>query len=182
MRSNFECFGELSLAIYALLDRDREALNFKLRVLDLVETFLRRQPQSPIVLRAVQSLCTTAARYHQVHPSPRNNARKLIFISQAKEKRPLFDRVSALLVNRIGHQKEYAKDVPCDESLRVLRSLLSRLRRTTATGLLLPPLLAAVHFVIKVRFIMSPLMMLTYLDVLASSRRRDSRRPTGGPP
>lgn len=70
---------------------------------------------------------------------------------QSKEKRPLFERVAALLTHKIGHQKEYAKDVSRDESLRALRSVLARLRRTTATGPLLNPLVAAVHFVIKVR-------------------------------
>ncbi|KAF8626266.1 hypothetical protein AX15_004941 [Amanita polypyramis BW_CC] len=103
------------------VDAQREATHFKNRVLDLVDTFIRRQPESALILRLIIPLI------------------ELISVAGPDE-RQLADKARGILRIRLGKSKEIPSNVDSDSCKPVLSAVHSRARKTHSSELL--PLLS----------------------------------------
>jgi DNA polymerase phi len=68
----------------------RMKFHFKFRVLELIEVFIKRQPAHPLVLSLIEPLL-----------------RAYFAVGKEKKQRPLADKLSALLRNRLCKAHEY---------------------------------------------------------------------------
>ncbi|EKM55908.1 uncharacterized protein PHACADRAFT_256841 [Phanerochaete carnosa HHB-10118-sp] len=111
------------------VDAQREATHYKNRVLDLLDTFIRRQPASPLVIRLILPLT------------------ELIVSSGADEKQ-LAEKATGILRSRIGKSKDVLTEVDVEQAAEVLKEIHLRARKA-ATGDVLATLGQCSLYVIK---------------------------------
>ena len=95
----------------------REATHFKNRVLDLVDTFIRRQPTSPLTLRLINPLIE-------------------LISSASSDERQLADKTRGILRTRLGKSKEIPLNVDLDHLKNVLDAIHTRARKSHTAELL----------------------------------------------
>ncbi|GBE82630.1 hypothetical protein SCP_0410150 [Sparassis crispa] len=93
------------------VDAQREATHFKNRVLDLLETFIKKQPKNPLVLRLILPLVE-------------------LVVSTGPDEKHLADKATGLLRTRLGKSKEVLSIVDTDEATVVLEELHTRARKS----------------------------------------------------
>ncbi|GJE98126.1 DNA polymerase phi-domain-containing protein [Phanerochaete sordida] len=111
------------------VDAQREATHYKNRVLDLLDAFLRRQPNSPLVVRLILPLI------------------ELVVSSGADEKQ-LAEKATGILRSRIGKSKDVPAEVDVEQATEVLKEIHLRARKA-ATGDILTTLSSCSLFVTK---------------------------------
>ncbi|KAN0076879.1 DNA polymerase phi domain containing protein [Tylopilus felleus] len=99
------------------IDAQREATHFKNRVLDLVDTFIKREPQSPLNVRLVVPLVELATK-------------------SSSDERQLSDKASGILKSRLVKSKELPTTALRDEVEPVLREVHQRAQRSHASDAL----------------------------------------------
>ncbi|KAH0827009.1 DNA polymerase phi-domain-containing protein [Lanmaoa asiatica] len=93
------------------VDAQREATHFKNRVLDLVDIFVKREPQSPLNIRLVLPLVELATK-------------------SGMDERQLSDKASGILKSRLVKSKDLPTTAPRDEVETVLREVHRRAQRS----------------------------------------------------
>ncbi|PFH52419.1 hypothetical protein AMATHDRAFT_139897 [Amanita thiersii Skay4041] len=88
----------------------REATHFKNRVLDLVDTFLKKQPTSPLALRLINPLVE-------------------LMISAGPDEQQLADKTKSILRSRFGKTKELPLDADLDSVKLVFTNIHVRARK-----------------------------------------------------
>lgn len=111
------------------VDAQREATHYKNRVLDLLDTFIRKQPGSPLLLRLVLPLT------------------ELVVGTGADEKQ-LSEKATGILRHRLGKAKELPAGLDADAAAAILAELHVRARKAAA-GDVLATLSAASLYVAK---------------------------------
>jgi len=99
------------------VDAQREATHFKNRILDLVDTFIKRQPTSPLNLRLIIPLIE-------------------IISNASSDERQLADKTRGILRTRLGKSKEMPLNVDLDYAKTVLDTIHTRARKSHSTELL----------------------------------------------
>ncbi|KAF9815443.1 hypothetical protein IEO21_04614 [Rhodonia placenta] len=99
------------------VDAQREATHFKNRVLDLVDTFLKKQPTSPLVAKTILPLVD-------------------LVVSTGSDEKQLADKASGILRSRIGKSKEAPVNLDKERAKEVLEELHSRARKTPSSDVL----------------------------------------------
>ncbi|KAF8162945.1 DNA polymerase phi-domain-containing protein [Crassisporium funariophilum] len=99
------------------VDAQREATHFKNRVLDLVDTFIRKQPSSPHVLRLISPLIDLVA-------------------GSSQDEQQLSDKAKGILRSRIGKTKEFPTEVEAEQVLLISQNLHIQARKTHSSDLL----------------------------------------------
>ncbi|KAI0340127.1 hypothetical protein BDW22DRAFT_1486396 [Trametopsis cervina] len=92
------------------VDAQREATHYKNRVLDLLDTFIRKQPTSPLVPRVILPLSE-------------------LVVNAGSDEKQLADKATGILRSRIGKAKEVPSDADTTQAGEALRELHSRARR-----------------------------------------------------
>lgn len=92
------------------IDAQREATYFKNRVLDLVDIFVKREPQSPLNIRLVLPLIELATK-------------------SGMDERQLSDKAGGILKSRLVKSKDLPTTAPRDEVETVLREVHRRAQR-----------------------------------------------------
>ncbi|KII88994.1 hypothetical protein PLICRDRAFT_108863 [Plicaturopsis crispa FD-325 SS-3] len=98
-------------------DAHREATHFKNRVLDLVDTYIKRQPSSPHLVRLILPLVE-------------------LIVGTGSDERQLSDKATGILKNRIGKLKETPASVGVEQVTQVLDDLHTRARKVHASDLM----------------------------------------------
>ena len=104
------CFF-LILKCFEGVDAQREATHFKNRVLDLVDIFAKREPQSPLNIRLVLPLLELATK-------------------SGRDERQLSDKAGGILKSRLVKSKNVPTTAPRDEVETVLREVHRRAQRS----------------------------------------------------
>lgn len=95
------------------VDTQREATHFKNRVLDLLDIFVKREPQSPLNIRLILPLIELATK-------------------SGMDERQLSDKASGILKSRLAKSRGLPTTVPQDEVETVLREVHRRAQRVHA--------------------------------------------------
>ncbi|KAK2460593.1 hypothetical protein APHAL10511_007063 [Amanita phalloides] len=95
----------------------REATHFKNRVLDLVDTFIKRQPSSTLNLRLINPLVE-------------------ILASAGPDERQLADKTRGIIRTRLGKSKEIPLQVDLDTLMSLLDTIHTRARKSHSAELL----------------------------------------------
>lgn len=99
------------------VDAQREATHFKNRVLDLVDTFVKKQPSSPLIVRLISPLVDLIA-------------------GASSDEKQLSDKAKGILRSRIGKSKEIPSGVEEERVLAVLNDLHIKARKVHSSELL----------------------------------------------
>lgn len=99
------------------VDAQREATHFKNRVLDLVDTYLKRQPLSPLVLHLITPLVD-------------------IVSNSGKDERQLADKARGILRSRFGKAKEILTNVDIEQVSLVASNLHTQARKAHSSELI----------------------------------------------
>ncbi|KAG8217899.1 DNA polymerase phi-domain-containing protein [Butyriboletus roseoflavus] len=99
------------------VDAQREATHFKNRVLDLVDIYVKRDPQSPLNVRLVLPLLELATK-------------------SGMDERQLSDKASGILKTRLAKSKDLPTTAARDEVETVLREVHRRAQRSHASNAL----------------------------------------------
>lgn len=99
------------------VDAQREATHFKNRVLDLVDTFVKKQPSSALIVRLIPPLVELIA-------------------GTGPDERQLADKAKGILRSRIGKSKEVPTGVDAEYALTVLTDLHTRARKVHSSDML----------------------------------------------
>jgi len=100
-----------------MVDAQREATHYKNRVLDLVDTFMKKQPQSVFIPRFILPLVE-------------------LIVSTSSDEKQLADKATGILRSRIGKAKEVSSSVDQEQLSTVLEELHSRARKAPSTDVL----------------------------------------------
>lgn len=92
------------------LDAQREATHFKSRVLDLVDTYLRKEPSNPLVLRFISPLVELA-------------------ITSGQDERQLADKARGVLRSRLGKAKECSSGASVAQIIEISTTIHTLARR-----------------------------------------------------
>lgn len=99
------------------VDAQREATHFKNRVLNLVDTFVKKQPSSPHIIRLISPLVD-------------------LIVGTSRDERQLSDKAKGILRSRIGKYKELPFDADTDQVVTVLTDIHTRAQRAHSSDLL----------------------------------------------
>ncbi|KDR81783.1 hypothetical protein GALMADRAFT_221648 [Galerina marginata CBS 339.88] len=99
------------------VDAQREATHFKNRVLDLVDTYLKKQPSNPLVLRLITPLLDIVA-------------------SSSQDERQLSDKARGILRSRFLKAKEVPTAVDVEQVLLIASNLHTQARKAHSSELL----------------------------------------------
>ncbi|GLB35405.1 putative DNA polymerase phi [Lyophyllum shimeji] len=99
------------------VNAQREATHFKNRVLDLVDTFVKKQPSSRLVIRLIPALID-------------------LVVSSGQDERQLADKAKGILRSRIGKSKEIPVDVDAEATVTVVTDLHTRARKIHSSDML----------------------------------------------
>ena len=94
----------------------REATHFKNRVLDLVDTFAKKQPSSPLIIRLISPLVD-------------------LIVGASSDEQQLSDKAKGILRSRIGNYKQLPSDVETDKVSALLADIHMRARRAHSADL-----------------------------------------------
>ncbi|KAI0792872.1 DNA polymerase phi-domain-containing protein [Abortiporus biennis] len=100
------------------VDVQREATHYKNRVLDLVETFLKKQPTSPLIFRFILPLVELVA-------------------STGSDEKQLADKASGILRARLGKAKEVPAGIDVEQVATILEEVHTRARKAPTSDILL---------------------------------------------
>lgn len=98
-------------------DAQREATHFKNRVLDLVDTYLKKQPASPFVLRLITPLVDIVA-------------------GSSQDERQLSDKARGIIRSRFGKVKDVPTDVDIEQVTLISTNLHAQARKSHSSELL----------------------------------------------
>ncbi|KAI6103557.1 DNA polymerase phi-domain-containing protein [Pisolithus sp. B1] len=93
------------------VDAQREATHFKNRVLDLIDTFVKREPQSPLNIRLILPLIDLVTK-------------------SGMDEKQLSDKAKGVLKNRLAKSKDVPADGRRDEVETILREIHQRVRKS----------------------------------------------------
>lgn len=110
------------------VDVQREATHFKNRVLDLVDTYLKRQPSNPLVLRLLTSLVD-------------------IIAGSSQDERQLSDKARGILRMRFGKAKEVPVEADVEQVVLIATNLHMQARKPQSSDLLSVLSLCSVYVV-----------------------------------
>ncbi|KAI0933631.1 hypothetical protein AcW1_005407 [Taiwanofungus camphoratus] len=99
------------------VNAQREATHFKNRVLDLLETFIRKQPTSPLVIRLILPLVE-------------------LTVGSGSDEKQLADKATGILRSRIGKSKEVPSYIDEEQAVQVLQQLHSLARKASSDVLM----------------------------------------------
>ncbi|KAF9246115.1 DNA polymerase phi-domain-containing protein [Melanogaster broomeanus] len=99
------------------IDAQREATHFKNRVLDLVDTFVKKEPRSPLNVRLVLPLIELVTK-------------------SGMDERQLSDKASGILKGRLAKSKDVPTTAPRDEVETILREVHRRAQRSHSSDAL----------------------------------------------
>ena len=99
------------------VDVQRKATHFKNRVLDLVDTYLKRQYSNPLVLRLITPLVD-------------------IIAGSGQDERQLADKARGILRTRFSKAKEVPTDVDTKQAVVIATNLHTQARKTHSSDLL----------------------------------------------
>ncbi|EMD34453.1 hypothetical protein CERSUDRAFT_55542 [Gelatoporia subvermispora B] len=99
------------------VDAQREATHFKNRVLDLVDSFLKKQPTNPLVLRVLLPLAD-------------------LVLGTGRDEKQLSDKATGILRSRIGKSKDVPSNMDVEVAIEVLKELHSRARKAPSADVL----------------------------------------------
>ncbi len=99
------------------VDVQREATHFKNRVLDLVDTYLKRQYSNPLILRLITPLVD-------------------IIAGSGQDERQLADKARGILRTRFSKAKEVPTDVDAKQAVVIATNLHTQARKTHSSDLL----------------------------------------------
>jgi len=115
--SNFFPFYANNSLMVVADDAQREATHFKNRVLDLVDTYLKKQPASPFVLRLITPLVDIVA-------------------GSSQDERQLSDKARGIIRSRFGKVKDVPTDVDIEQVTLIATNLHSQARKSHSSELL----------------------------------------------
>jgi DNA polymerase phi len=95
-------------------DAQRQATHFKIRVLGLIDTFIKKQPSSPFIARLIFPLVD-------------------LITSSSSDERQLSDRAKSLIKSRIGKLKDVPPAVDTEQLTKVLGELHSLARKARSS-------------------------------------------------
>lgn len=99
------------------VDAQREATHYKNRVLDLLDTFIKKQPASPLIPRLILPLVE-------------------LVVSAGSDEKQLSDKATGILRSRIGKSKDVPSSIDADQTGEVLRELHIRARKAVSGDVL----------------------------------------------
>ncbi|KAG5647160.1 hypothetical protein DXG03_001115 [Asterophora parasitica] len=99
------------------VNAQREATHFKNRVLDLVDTFVKKQPSSPLVIRLIPPLIDLIA-------------------GSSQDERQLSDKAKGILRSRIAKSKELPAGTDTEFTLTVVTDIHIRARKVHSSDML----------------------------------------------
>ncbi|KAF9466352.1 DNA polymerase phi-domain-containing protein [Collybia nuda] len=99
------------------IDSQRDATHFKNRALDLVDTFVKKQPSSPHIIRLILPMVNLIA-------------------GTGLDEKQLSDKAKGILRSRIGKSKDFPSEVDKDHALTVATALHIRARKVHSSDLL----------------------------------------------
>jgi DNA polymerase phi len=99
------------------VDAQREATHYKNRVLDLLDTFIRRQPTNPLILRVILPLIE-------------------LVVSTGPDEKQLVEKSIGILRSRIGKAKDVPADIDVEQATEILRELHVRARKAASGDVL----------------------------------------------
>lgn len=97
-------------------DAQREATHFKNRVLDLVDTYIKKQPSNPLVLRFITPLVDLIA-------------------GTGPDERHLSEKTKSIFCNRLALKLNQLSDVPKELVVRTFQDIHNYARRLRVPGL-----------------------------------------------
>lgn len=100
------------------VDAQREATHYKNRVLDLLDTFIRRQPTSPLVLKLVLPLIE-------------------LIVSSGPDERQLAEKATGILRSRIAKSKDVPSEVDVEQATEILKEIHLRARKAASGDILI---------------------------------------------
>lgn len=96
------------------VDAQREATHYKNRVLDLLDTFIKKQPTSPFIVRVVLPLIE-------------------LVVGTGPDEKQLADKSTGILRSRIGKSREVPSELDAEQATEILKEVHLRARKA-ATG------------------------------------------------
>ncbi|TFK42972.1 DNA polymerase phi-domain-containing protein [Crucibulum laeve] len=99
------------------VDAQREATHFKNRVLDLVDTFIKRQPTSPLIIRLLPPLLE-------------------LISGTGQDERQLADKAKGIIRSRIAKAKEFPTSAEAQQVTDVLKNIHVQARKSNTTDFL----------------------------------------------
>ncbi|OCH90301.1 hypothetical protein OBBRIDRAFT_887807 [Obba rivulosa] len=99
------------------VDAQREATHFKNRVLDLIDTFLKKQQASPLVLRVLLPLTD-------------------LILGTGRDEKQLADKATGILRSRVGKSKDVPSNIDAEVATEVLKELHSRARKAPSADVI----------------------------------------------
>ncbi|KIM59218.1 hypothetical protein SCLCIDRAFT_10017 [Scleroderma citrinum Foug A] len=97
------------------VDAQREATHFKNRVLDLVDTFVKKEPKNPLNVRLVLPLVDLVSK-------------------SGMDEKQLSDKAAGILKNRLAKSKDIPSEATSDEVETILREVHQRARKSHSSG------------------------------------------------
>ncbi|KAG6831186.1 hypothetical protein H0H92_012326 [Tricholoma furcatifolium] len=98
------------------VDAQREATHFKNRVLDLVDTFVKKQPTSPLVLRLIPRLIDLVS-------------------GTGSDERQLSDKAKGILRSRIAKSKDIPVNVDVESTMTIATDVHTRARKVHSSDM-----------------------------------------------
>ncbi|KAJ3538218.1 hypothetical protein NM688_g6552 [Phlebia brevispora] len=99
------------------IDVQREATHYKNRVLDLLDTYIKKQSTNPLILRLVLPLVD-------------------LVMSSGSDEQQLADKTTGILRSRIGKAKEIPSDIDSEQAAEILRGLHAHARKAVSSEML----------------------------------------------
>ncbi|KAI0691182.1 DNA polymerase phi-domain-containing protein [Cytidiella melzeri] len=100
------------------VDAQREATHYKNRVLDLLDTFLKKQPTSPLIPRLILPLVD-------------------LVVNAGADEKHLADKATGILRSRLGKSKDSPSSIDDDQLGGILLELHSRARKASSSDILI---------------------------------------------
>jgi DNA polymerase phi len=107
---NFPLFSFRSQGV----DAQREATHYKNRVLDLLDTFIKKQPTSPLIPRLILPLLD-------------------LILNAGPDEKQLADKATGILRSRIGKSKDSPSNVEVDQVIGILAEVHARARKAASS-------------------------------------------------
>lgn len=98
-------------------DAQREATNFKNRVLDLIDIFVKKQSTSPLIIRLILPLVE-------------------LTVATGPDEKQLADKATGILRSRIGKSKDVPSSVPTEDAATALEELHTLARKASTPEVL----------------------------------------------
>ncbi|PSS32180.1 hypothetical protein PHLCEN_2v2053 [Hermanssonia centrifuga] len=99
------------------VDAQREATHYKNRVLDLLDSYIKKQPTSPFITRLILPLVE-------------------LVVSSGTDEKQLADKATGILRSRIGKSKDMPSTVEADQAGEILREVHLRARKALSADVL----------------------------------------------